>query len=153
MPWFKFLTHHIFIKYWFEVKPPFSEHHQFKVLTLADLHLNLVVLLLLQLQMLISHMLVLMIVLILYTLTPACIFFILFCVHILACWQGYFVWQSRPYFMDINFLYSCDLTEQSRCNVIGRNWMLVTMGSKSYALWAKLLLGSVTSYNNLWCLH
>ena len=45
----------------------------------------------------------------LYTLTWICIFFTLFFIHFLRCWQGEFVCQSRGSFSDDHFLYSHDL--------------------------------------------
>ena len=45
----------------------------------------------------------------LYTLTSVCIFSILFSLHLLMCWKGEFVEQSRGSSVDYHFLYSHDL--------------------------------------------
>ena len=45
----------------------------------------------------------------LYTLTWVYLFFTLFFIHFLRCWQGEFVCQSRGSFSDDHFLYSHDL--------------------------------------------
>ena len=62
----------------------------------------------------------------LYSLTWECIFSILFSIHLLRCWQGEFVYQSRVFQAGDHFLYSRDLTVWFRGDSIGRIKMLVT---------------------------
>ena len=62
----------------------------------------------------------------LYSLTSECIFSILFSIHLLRCWQGEFVYQSRTFQASDHFLYSRDLTVGFRGDSIGRIKMLVT---------------------------
>ena len=56
----------------------------------------------------------------LYTLTWICIFFTLFFIHFLRCWQGEFVCQSRGSFSDDHFLYSHDLNVWSSSTFLHR---------------------------------
>ena len=44
-----------------------------------------------------------------YTLISVSIFFMLFSIHFLMCWEGEFVQQSRGSSVDYHFLYSHDL--------------------------------------------
>ena len=62
----------------------------------------------------------------LYSLTSECIFSILFSIHLLRCWQGEFVYQSRVFQAGDHFLYSRDLTAWFRGDSVGRIKMLVT---------------------------
>ena len=66
------------------------------------------------------------IVLTLYTLTSVRIFSIMFSLHLLRCWRGEFVYQSRASLVSDNFLYSRDLNVQLRGDFVRRNKMLVT---------------------------
>ena len=62
----------------------------------------------------------------LYSLKLECIFSILFSIHLLRCWQGEFVYQSRVFQAGDHFLYSRDLTVWFRGDCVGRIKMLVT---------------------------
>ena len=62
----------------------------------------------------------------LYSLTSECIFSILFSIHLLRCWQGEFVYQSRVFQAGDHFLYSRDLTAWFRGDSVGRIKMLIT---------------------------
>ena len=66
-------------------------------------------------------------VLTLYTLTSVCIFSTLLYIHFLRSWQREFVCQPKSSFPGDHFLYSHDLNVRFRSDVIGRNWMLVTL--------------------------
>ena len=62
----------------------------------------------------------------LYTLTSVCILYILF-IPFLKCWQGEFVMQSRACFVGDHFLYSYYLNMRFRGDIVGRDYMLVTL--------------------------
>ena len=62
----------------------------------------------------------------LYSLTPECIFSILFSIHLLRCWQGALVYQSRVFQAGDHFLYSRDLTVWFRGDSVRRIKMLIT---------------------------
>ena len=62
----------------------------------------------------------------LYPLTSACKFSIPFSIHLQRCWQGEFVWLSKASLVNYHFLYSCNLIDWFRVDVVRRIWLLVT---------------------------
>ena len=75
------------------------------------------------------HMKLLRTIITLYTLTSVCILSILF-IHFLKCWQREFVMQSRACFVSDHFLYSYYLNMRFRADIVGRDYMLVTLRVK-----------------------
>ena len=73
-----------------------------------------------------KHMKLLRTIITLYTLTSVCILSILF-IHFLKCRQGEFVIQSRACFVSDHFLYSYYLNMRFRGDIVGRDYMLVTL--------------------------
>ena len=67
---------------------------------------------------------------ILYTLTSVCIFSILFSIHFLRCWQREFNHHPRASLAGDLFLYSHDLNDWFRGDIVRRNWLLITPRSK-----------------------
>lgn len=64
------------------------------------------------------------------TQTSVCTFSILFFIHILKCWQGEFVWQTRVSWLHDYFIYSREFYVWVSSDTVGRNYMCITLRSQ-----------------------
>ena len=62
--------------------------------------------------------------------TSVCTFSILFFIHILKCWQGEFVWQTRVSWLHDYFIYSHEFYVWVSSDTVGRNYMCITLRSQ-----------------------